>query len=178
MAAAFAFVLAAAGIVVAVVLSMSGEAETTVPEATYEEAAKAEVEQLLEDVDQPKPAANDGTPTISPRAITLALAEGGWRVSSMDENDLGSLKSTSMMVTRDEMAASITIYRTKSTNMSEELLAETKSPSEGITFGSTLVRVSPGPSRNKSGVTPVVGLLYEFKKMAREAADEARGSEK
>lgn len=157
------------GVGVGVALSSSGD-ETTAPEIDYQKQAEAQVEELLEQADEPaSPAASDGTPTISSKAIIMALAQGGWRTGSIEENDLGSLQLTSTIVRKDDMAASLTIYRTKSARVAEELLAETPSGSEGMTFGSNIVRVSPGPSRNQSGVTPVVELLYEFKTIARDS---------
>jgi serine/threonine protein kinase len=134
----------------------------------YEERAKAEVDKLLKEADEPKPLAADGTPTISPKAIGIALSHDGWKAGDRTENDLGDLRQVSFMVRKDEMAASVTIYSTKSPNMAEELLADTRSPAEGITFGSTMVRVAPGPSSRRNGVTPVIAHLYKFKTVVRE----------
>ncbi len=154
-----------------VVLHLLGGSEDSDPNvADYRKEAQAEVDKLLASADEDNPAKNDGTPTISAKAILMALNHDGWRSPDPQFNDLGDVQQTSALMRKEEMAASVTIYATKSSSVAEELLADTRSPAEGITFGATLVRVAPGPSNAKSGVTPVVAHLYTFKNIVREEA--------
>lgn len=112
----------------------------------------------------------DGTPTLDADTIIKGIVASGWRVGSRETDKMDEVVQTGILVTKESSAATVTIYESRTWEWAEKLLGQTEPPTQAITFGRTVVRVSDGPQNKSNGAIELGNALRTFKSQARERA--------
>ena len=102
--------------------------------------------------------------------VCSGLVAAGWKVGPPSIDTMDDVVQTNIMLQKDAMAATITIYETTSWDWTNKLLLGTEAPSQALSFGRTVTRVSVGAPDKQNGVTEAFRALSDFKKAAREKA--------
>ena len=118
---------------------------------------------------------HEDNPTLDADTVTKGLVAAGWRTGEPSVDTMDEVTQSNLLVHRGEAAASITIYESKTWDWANKLLLDTEDPAQAISFGRTVVRVSPGPPDKNNGVVEAFGALNALKKAAAEKAKGAAG---
>ena len=110
----------------------------------------------------------DGTPTLTADTIAKGMVASGWRVSGASVDKMDDVVQTNVLAEKEKLAATVTIYESRTWEMSEELKLATEPPAQAIGFGRTIVRIAPGPESKANGVLELKEAMTEFKAQARE----------
>lgn len=113
----------------------------------------------------------DGTPTLDVETLSRGMVAAGWRVGDPSVTTIDEVTQTNLLATKGESAAAVTIYESKTWDWANQVLLETEAPARPVSFGRTIVRISPGPPERGNGVVDLFDALSEFKKAARAKAD-------
>lgn len=124
---------------------------------------------VLEEDDEGR---GDGTPTVKVDTLSAGMVAHGWRVGDPSVTAIDELTQTNLLATKGESAAAVTIYESKTWDLANKMLLETELPAKAVSFGRTIVRISPGPVERVSGVQELYNAMSEFKKDARERAQQ------
>lgn len=139
--------------------------EADQPTATPTEAAAKD--EPAADSDEGR---GDGTPTLPADTIIKGMVASGWRVGAPSVDKMDDVKQTNVLAEKDKTAATVTIYESRTWEWAEELKLTTEPPAQAVSFGRTIVRVTPGPPNKSNGVVELKQSLDEFKQQAREKA--------
>lgn len=118
----------------------------------------------------------DGTPTLDADTLGKGMVAAGWKVGPASVDTMDEVTQTNVLASKDGMAATVTIYESKTWDWANTLLLDTEPPAQGISFGRTVVRVAPGPTDVQNGVADLMTVLADFKKAAREKAEAEAGT--
>ena len=110
----------------------------------------------------------DGTPTLDSDTIIKGLIASGWRVSSTSSDKMDEVVQTNLLAEKDRSAASVAIYESGTWEWAEKLESTTEPPAHVVSFGRTIVRISPGPDSKSNGTVALRTSLTELKAQARE----------
>ena len=119
----------------------------------------------------------DGTPTLDVATITKGMVAAGWRVGPASVDRLDEVTQTNVLAQKDSIAATVTIYESKTWDWAQQLLLETEPPARALSFGRTVVRVSLGPPAQQNGVLELTQALTDLKTAARAKATGEVGEE-
>ncbi len=112
----------------------------------------------------------DGTPTLDVATVTKGMVASGWRVGEGSVDKMDDVTQTNVMAQKDGMAATVTIYESRTWDWANKLLLETEPPARAISFGRTVARVSLGPPQLQNGTVELLKALTSLKKSARAEA--------
>lgn len=146
----------------------------TAPVAQTDDGAKAPAKAPIEA--EPDDGRGDGTPTLDADTLSKGMVAAGWKVGPASTSTLDEVKQTNVLASKGDMASTVAIYESKTWDWANTLLLETEPPAQGISFGRTVVRISPGPAAQQNGVLDLMGALADFKKAARAKAEGEAGT--
>lgn len=109
----------------------------------------------------------DGVPTLDVDTLAKGMVASGWRTGSRSVNTMDDVVQTSFMVTRENLAASITVYESKSWEWVDQFKGQTEPPNQAMSFGKTVVKIGPGPAEKANGVLELMADLRGFRDAAR-----------
>lgn len=163
------------------VFTMGGDdtpADKTTPEAGSDEVAKTTAPATKEKPAPPPEddeGRGDGTPTLDADTLTKGMIAAGWRVGEPSVDTMDDVKQTNLLAQKPPMAATVTIYESRTWDWANQLLLDTEPPAQAIGFGRTVVRVSLGPKEHQNGVVELTRTLTDFKRAARAKATQNPG---
>ncbi len=100
-----------------------------------------------------------GSPAISRDLVLLAIRTGGWSVGATEESSFEDVRQTSFKASKDRRNVFVTIYECSNQKLVDDLLASVTFPDEAISYGKTVIKVSP----TKEDLLPVNGMMELLK---------------